>query len=341
MPAAPTSLAASPLDSQAALTWDDPSDSTITGYSVRSSTSLPVGGTWTAISGSGATTTSHTVASLTNGTRYYFQIRATNANGDSDASDTATIGLAASPSTTVTIPDSDLRTALEMATGKAVGVPITQLDMAKLTSLEVWSGVSNASGLEHAVNMQVLGLAGTVSDLSPLASLTALRDLDLAFNSISDVTPLAGLTSLTSLILQYNAISDVTPLASLTSLTNLQLSDNSISDPSPLATLTSLINFSLDSNPISRFSDVPLASFSSSLIGIGLSGAWISDSLLARFVVDYPDLRFLTLDGGSIRDLTVLNNLTRIVSLSLRDNSISDANSLARLTAPLSPIVAA
>ena len=276
---------------------------------MRSSASLPVSGGWTAIASSGATTTSHTVASLTNGTRYYFQIRATNANGNSSASNTATIQLAASPPTAVSITDANLRTALETAMGKAAGATITQLDMAKLTRFSS-SRISNISGLEYAVNT---------------------RWLSLSFGSISDLTPLAGLTSLTWLYLFQNSISGVTPLAGLTSLRSLNLSDNRISDPSPLAPLTSLTSLWLQGNPISSFSDVPLASFSS-LTLLGLSGRWITDSLLASLAADYPMLNGLFLTDGSVTDLTPLAGITSLELLDLSHNSISDLSPLRSLT---------
>ena len=68
------------MSSDGGTNWDNPSDSTITGYVYRVSSD---GGTnwdpdWTAILGSGATTTSHTVSSLTNGTEYTFEVRAEN-----------------------------------------------------------------------------------------------------------------------------------------------------------------------------------------------------------------------------------------------------------------------
>ena len=80
-PAVPTGLeAAQTTNGEVTLNWDNPSDSTITGYDYRLSSD---GGTnwdpdWTAILGSGATTTSHTVSSLTNGTEYTFEVRAEN-----------------------------------------------------------------------------------------------------------------------------------------------------------------------------------------------------------------------------------------------------------------------
>ena len=55
---------------QVTLSWPNPNDASITGYQVKQGT-----GAWTAIE-SDATTTSHTVTGLSNGTEYTFQIRA-------------------------------------------------------------------------------------------------------------------------------------------------------------------------------------------------------------------------------------------------------------------------
>ena len=311
---------------------------------MRYATSLPVGGTWTAISGSGATTTSHTVSGLTNGMRYYFEIRATNANGISPWNNAGaavqTVQLATSPSTAVTIPDTNLRTALETATGKAVGATITQLDMAKLTDLQVWGGIpiSDLSGLEHVVNVSYLALSGqSISDLAPLASLTALTSINLGTNLISDLSPLTGLTSLSSIVLARNSISDVTPLTGLTSLRWITLSHNLISDPSPLAAMTWAYALYLDGNPIARVSDVldVVASFTL-LRHLGLSGA--SDSDLLEISVAYPHLYGLVLTDGSIADPTPVSRLTSLQSLSLDGNLISDLPPLAGL-ASLSELI--
>ena len=56
--------------------------------------------------------------------------------------------------------------------------------------------------------------------------------LQLDGNQISDVSPLASLTNLTDLDLGNNQISDVSPLASLTNLTDLGLYDNPLSQES-------------------------------------------------------------------------------------------------------------
>ena len=80
-PAKPTGLSAAPGDAEVTLTWDNPHDASITKYQVKQDAA-----SWTDISGSDAITVSHTVATLTNGTSYTFQIRAVN-DHDGDTAD--------------------------------------------------------------------------------------------------------------------------------------------------------------------------------------------------------------------------------------------------------------
>ncbi|CAI8028975.1 hypothetical protein GBAR_LOCUS16477, partial [Geodia barretti] len=76
----------------------------------------------------------------------------------------------------VDIPDSNLRTAIEKALGKASGVTITTEDMANLTVLRaLFANISDLTGLEHATNLTLLNLPdNSISDISPLAGLNNL-----------------------------------------------------------------------------------------------------------------------------------------------------------------------
>ena len=329
VPYEPHSFVATPLDGQAALSWGDPSDSTITGYSVRYATSLPVGGTWTDISGSGATTTSHTVAGLSNGTRYYFQIRAANANGDSAAS-TATTQLAASPATAVTISDANLRARLETLTGKAAGETITRLDMAALDrSLRLTNrGISVLTGLEWAINVEELRLwDNQIADLTPLGGLASLTKLWLTNNRITDITPLSGLASLTKLHLDGNRISDLGPLSGLASLTDLDLDGNRISDLAPLASLTSLTELELARN---RVSDLTPLSSLTALREVWLTGNQLSD---ITPLASLTSLRALYLRSTGTSDVRPLAMITSLEILSLENNRLFDVSPLGSLTA--------
>ena len=88
-PAAPTGLAAAAGDQSVTLTWADPGDSSITRYEYNvnhndtSTGNLSGWSPWTAISGSGSTTTSHQFTGLTNGREYRYHLRAVNDNGPS------------------------------------------------------------------------------------------------------------------------------------------------------------------------------------------------------------------------------------------------------------------
>lgn len=104
-PAAVTNLAAVAGDQHVTLSWRNPNDASITRYQYRQSTDSGSNWSpdWTNITGSDKNTTSHTVTSLTNGTKYTFEVRAVNATGNGAAgSVTATPTL---PPLTVTWPE--------------------------------------------------------------------------------------------------------------------------------------------------------------------------------------------------------------------------------------------
>ena len=82
-------------NAEVTLSWNDPSDATITRYQLRrkvgTSFSPSDDSLWADIANSGASTTTHTVSGLTNGTTWAFQVRAVNANGAGPASETLTM----------------------------------------------------------------------------------------------------------------------------------------------------------------------------------------------------------------------------------------------------------
>ena len=90
VPAKPAGFSAMPGDGQVSLQWSTPNDATITGWQYRYRTEDGDYGPWTGIPGSGAATTSHTVAGLDNGTAYTFKLRAQNASGNGAESHEAT-----------------------------------------------------------------------------------------------------------------------------------------------------------------------------------------------------------------------------------------------------------
>ena len=332
-PSAPTALWAAPGNGQAVLTWQDPSDASITRYSVRHAADEAAftGATppeWVAIPGSGATTVEHRVPGLANGMRYYFQVRASSADGYGPPSNTATTQLAHSPEATVSVADAILRRWLEAAMEKTQGAAITQLDMAALAHFGAWSaGIRDAAGLEHAVNLRSLDLNDNrIADVTALGPLTILEDLTLNGNNVSDVSALGQLTALKQLRLSNNRVMDVSALGRLTALEELRLGNNRISDATALGSLTALRELHIGDNGIS---DVTWLERLTRLHELTLDGNNVSDmSALSRLSA----LRQLWLNGNAVSDVTALGELTALEGLHLDNNNISDVAPLGGLT---------
>ena len=206
----------------------------------------------------------------------------------------------------VSIPDANLRTAVQEALGLAEGTPITQQKMARLTRLIVINntGIQDLTGLEHAANLTGLHLySNQISDITPLAHLTNLTGLHLYNNRISDITPLAHLTNLTELDLRESPINNFTPLGSLTALTTLLLDGTQISDLTPLRNLTALNVLFLNRNQIS---DVTPLTNLTALTELQLTVNQISD---ASPLEGLTSLKRLALGRNSITDLAPLHRL--------------------------------
>ena len=131
--------------------------------------------------------------------------------------------------------------------------------------------ISDLSPLASLSALQTLDLSSTqVSDLTPLASLSALLWLYLSGAQVSDLSPLALLSALKWLYLDGTRVSDVTSLASLSALRELYLADTQVSDVTPLASLSCLQWLNLAGAPVSDLS--PLLD----LIGRGYPVKWSS-----------------------------------------------------------------
>ena len=123
------------------------------------------------------------------------------------------------------------------------------------------SGPPPSETPENEVSAQpiVINLIGlSISDSALVSRIDSgeiprdVTNLNLDGNLISDLTPLQSLTNLKELRLMRNSISNLTPLQSLTNLTELYLSDNVIRDPAPLKSLGDLQQLVIFNNPISE-----------------------------------------------------------------------------------------
>ena len=275
-------FAATPGNRFVELRWSKPAGCHVDRYQYRHGIGKsPEFGQWRNI-GDGAAT-GRTVDDLANGQLHVFELRMVGARGPGPAK-RIYVALAEEPDTPVEIVDAELSTALAEALGigaeseqptdsaedqsgdgeaeeEAEAVVITRGQLATLTDLDIGSkGIANLRGLEYAVNLRSLSLAGnTVESLSPVAGLQLLATLDASANGISDVSSLteASLPGLKALFLAANDLADISALRHLQGLTDLALDGNEIADVTALTSLTALQRLWLNDNAIADIA--PLA----------------------------------------------------------------------------------
>jgi Leucine-rich repeat (LRR) protein len=244
-------------------------------------------------------------------------------------------------------------------------------DMLRLVLLDAQDkGISDLTGLEHAVNLQTLNLKrnrisdvspisqlgdleylrlgeNQIVDLSPLSKLTNLRELYIENNLIVDVSPLSGLTDLERLYLENNQINDIAPLSGLSSLKWLYINNNQVSDLSPLSrlmTLERLIfqnNLISDLSPLSGLTGIRTLNFCDNYISdisvlsalTDMQGLYLENNQISDIssLSGLTDLRWLNLSENQITDISPLSDLTKLRGLHLWDNQINDISPISRL----------
>ena len=228
----------------------------------------------------------------------------------------------------ISIPDSNLASAVRKVLRVPSSVVITRLDMLKLKVAHFDDGqITDLTGLEHAINLRDLSLfEQQVQDITPLAKLPKLARLNLRGNPINDITPLAGMINLRALHLGETQIIDITPLAGLTNLGDLFMFDNQINDISPLAGLRNLQLLDLSSNQIS---DITPLERLTNLMYLYLHANSIID---ITPLTGLTNLESLILYENKIKDITPLTDLTNLMNLHLGVNEIDNITPLTRLT---------
>lgn len=232
------------------------------------------------------------------------------------------------------------------------------------------SGVKSLQGVECLTDLQSFSMGelpfGNVTDLSPLANLSQLVELDIGLNPIAsleplakllhlenlyadgipvelDLTPLARAPKLTTLYLRRDTVKDLKPLGSVATLRILDLRLGHVVHPEGVSALTQLEDF----DATSVFTDVaPLASLTN------LKRLRISQKKLEHFaalktlihlqfldignagvvslapVAQMTELRFLLAGGNQITQTEPLGALTQLSSVALVDNQIVDLGPL-------------
>ena len=241
---------------------------------------------------------------------------------------------------TVSIPDSNLRSAVVDALGKQSGDAITADEMARLVVLDASnSGVNDVTGLQHAVNLRGLYLQGNrISSVSSLSGLDRMQVLFLQSNDISSVD-VTRMRDLRFLDLSNNELTAIDLSGQRTGvggnrssqlyalwlhgnrLTSIDLSGlTALSDRTDGASHPNYISLRLDRNRLTSVTglrDLPGRVWSLKLERNRLTSIDLSD---------VEHIHYLYLDGNplsSTRNIAGFSGLTDLRRLHLFDTSIT------------------
>ncbi|MBI9107529.1 MAG: leucine-rich repeat domain-containing protein [Spirochaetales bacterium] len=155
--------------------------------------------------------------------------------------------------TNTDVPDSELRSAFEDATGKTFG-EITDIDLEALSSFKINGDdylYTDITGIEYLTGVTWLEISSTaVTDFSPISTLTGLHGLSVDGNDLTDISFVSGMSSLIYLDVAWNEVSDISAIANLTNLETLDIRNNHIGDLTPLEGLENLEFFRIEVNPV-------------------------------------------------------------------------------------------
>lgn len=211
------------------------------------------------------------------------------------------------------------------------------------------SGLTDTRPIAGLTHLKYLSLAwNPVADAGSIVGLTRLQHLYLNFTQVADVTPVANLTQLQTLDLHSTRVADLHPIAGLAKLEDLNLCDTEVADLGPVLGLKQLQILDLESTRISDLG--PIAGLTR-LRRLDLDLTPVVDlspiSRLAQLqrldlestrvvdlgpIAELTELQFIDLQSTRVVDLRPIANLTQLQHLDLRSTQVTDLSPIARLT---------
>ena len=217
-------------------------------------------------------------------------------------------------------------------------VNLTYLNLSDNRDITDISAVANMPYLE---NLQLRGTS--VTDLSPLEGMTELRQLqfgDSSWDTAVDLTPLATLTNLDYLSLPANMPpTDLSPLGGLTNLTGLSFDGSNsgnngwITDLSWLSGLSKIDQLYL---PVGELTSLEGLEGAAGLTELNLSGPmYITDLSPLEGLTNLQRLYLYTSgnSGGVVaKDLSCLSGLTQLTEVNIQVDGLESLNGIENLT---------
>lgn len=206
-------------------------------------------------------------------------------------------------------------------------------DLSLLPYLEVlrihdftFTDLSCLASLNALQELDLTGCRFPASELAVVAKLPELKKLILADCGLSTIADLAGASSLSSLDLSSNTLRNLEVLSGMSSLRELYLQHNAVTKLDALSTVTSLEKLDISYNSVTSLSPLSACGNLSWLN----AGNNLLDSL--QGVEAMRSLTHLDADHNSISDVSVLSGCHELAELNISNNSLTGIDTLAALS---------
>jgi Leucine-rich repeat (LRR) protein/GTPase SAR1 family protein len=187
--------------------------------------------------------------------------------------------------------------------------------------------LSDLAPLKELTNLQQLYVHSTqVSDLAPLKELTNLQLLSVYSTKVSDLSPLKELANLQILDVSSTKVSDLAPLNKLANLQQLEVYSTKVSDLAPLNELANLQILDVSSTKVSDLA--PLNKLAN-LQQLYVHSTQVSDLAPLK---ELANLQQLSVHSTQVSDLAPLKELTNLQILDVSFTQVSDLAPLKELT---------
>ncbi len=198
------------------------------------------------------------------------------------------------------------------------------LSLDSLRYSDIAEEIASLRGIEHCGNLRSLQMGHqSVSDISPIATLTKLKVLNLTQNrKISDIRPLAELADLEWLGLDSNLITDISPLKNLVMLQFLNLQYNPVNDISALSNVKNLRELWLSD---ASLDDLSALSGMHRLELLWLNRCSVGD--ISR-LISLVNVKVMKLAWNRIYNISSLTTMQKLEWVALEKNYISDISPL-------------
>lgn len=228
-------------------------------------------------------------------------------------------------------------TQAQLETMDLTDMPLNSVDFSgneALTSLDLFQ--------PHAASLYALNISRTgITDISDLATFTALSTFEANENNLQDVSALAACTKLSKVCLNGNGLQNLSFLQNCSELTEVQVNGNHLTDLTGLENSIKLHTLQAGGNQLTDISGLTNATClrfvflndnqlaDASVLeksAANLKNVYLKNNRLTNvdFLANSTELMYLNVDANEITSLQSLKNCTKLVGLSAAENAISD-----------------